>query len=139
MSHTYTTSFVSELTNGIHDLDTDTLKLALFSSSATPGIATTAYGTSNEVTGTGYSAGGAAMVLSSGYPIIADNGTGRLFKFDDVEWTSSTLTARWGLIYNSSKSDKSVMVLDFGQNRSSLSSTFAVRFPATQPPIIRIG
>lgn len=139
MSHTYTTSFVNELTNAIHDLDSDTLKLALFDSSATPSAATTAYSTTNEVSGTGYTAGGATLALTSGYPTLASNGTGREFRFDDVEWASSSLTARWGLIYNASKSDRAILVLDFGQNRSSIASTFAVRFPLAQAPLIRVG
>jgi hypothetical protein len=139
MATTYTASFVLELINGVHDLDTDTLKLALFSDSASPGVATTAYSTSNEISGTGYTAGGATMALSSGYPQVASNGVGQVFRFDDVEWASASFTARWGLIYNSSQSDKAVMVLDFGQNRQSVSSTFAVRFPLTQPPLIRVG
>jgi hypothetical protein len=139
MAHTYTTSFVSELVNGVHDLDTDVLKMALFTDSATPGAATTAYSATNEVSGTGYTAGGATMTLSSGYPQTAENGTGQVFRFEDVEWANSSLTARWGLIYNSSQSNRSIMVLDFGQNRISIASTFAVRFPLTQPPIIRVG
>jgi hypothetical protein len=139
MANTYTTSFVAELADGVHDLDTDVLKLALFSDSASLGAATTAYSTSNEISGTGYTAGGKTLALTSGYPQTADNGVGRAFRFDDVEWTSASFTARWGLIYNSSQSDKSIMVLDFGQNRQSVSSTFAVRFPLTQPPLIRVG
>lgn len=137
--HTYTTSFVSELANGIHDLDTDSLKMALYTDSASPSAATTAYSATNEVSGTGYTAGGMAMTLSSGYPQTDSNGVGLLLRFEDVEWTSSSLTARYALIYNSSQSNRSVMVLDLGANRTSVGATLAIRFPLTQPPLIRIN
>ena len=139
MSHTYTASFLSELVNGTHDLDTDVLKMALFSDAVTLSAATTAYSTTGEASGTGYTAGGMTMTLTSGYPQAGAVGTTYDFRFADVEWTSSTITARWALVYNSSKSNRSILVLDFGRNRQSVSATLAVRFPLTLAPIIRLG
>ena len=139
MAHTYTTSFASELADAIHDLDTDTLKIALYSSSASLSAATTAYATTNEISGTGYTAGGVTLTLKSGYPQTAGNGVGRLFTFNDAEWTVATFSASYGLIYNSSKANRSILVLDFGGSRVVNVSTFAVRFPASLPALIRIG
>ena len=139
MAHTYTTSFVRELADATHDLDTDTLKLALYSSSATLSAATTAYATTNEVSGSGYTAGGVTLTLKSGYPQTAGNGVGRLFTFNDAEWTAATFISSYGLIYNSSKANRAILVLDFGSPRTVNVSTFAVRFPASLPAIIRIG
>lgn len=139
MSHTYTASFLSELVNGVHDLDTDSLKMALYTDAVTLSSATTAYTTTGEASGTGYTAGGKAMTLASGYPQAGAVGNTYDFRFGDVEWTSSSITARWALIYNSSKSNRSIMVLDFGRNRQSVSATLAVRFPLTVQPIIRLG
>jgi hypothetical protein len=139
MAHTYTASFVAELMDGVHDLDTDSLMMALFTDAVTLGSSTAAYAATGEASGTGYTAGGAAMVLASGYPVFGANGITRDFLFEDVEWPSSTFTARQALIYNLSKANRSIMVLDFGRNRASVSDTFAVRFPLTLPPIIRLG
>jgi hypothetical protein len=139
MSHTYTASFLVELVNGTHDLDTDVLKMALFTDAVTLAKTTTAYTTTGETSGTGYTAGGATMVLTSGYPAAGVTDNTYDFRFEDVEWTSATFTARWALIYNSSKSNRSILVLDFGKNRQSVSDTFAVRFPLTMSPIIRLG
>jgi hypothetical protein len=139
MSHTYTASFLVELVNGTHDLDTDVLKMALFTDAVTLSKTTTAYSTSGEASGTGYTAGGATMTLTSGYPQAGATDNTYDFRFEDVEWTSATFTARQALIYNSSKSNRSILVLDFGRNRQAVSDTFAVRFPLTLPPIIRLG
>jgi hypothetical protein len=139
MSHTYTASFLVELVNGTHDLDTDVLKMALFSDAVTLAKTTTAYTTTGEVSGTGYTAGGVTMTLASGYPQAGTTDNTYDFRFEDVEWTSASFTARQALIYNSSKSNRSILVLDFGRNRQAVSDTFAVRFPLTLPPIIRLG
>lgn len=122
-----TTSFLLELLQGIHDLDGDTLKIALYSSSADLGPSTTAYSTTNEVSGTGYSAGGSSLTAT-----LANGTLTGYVDFADVSWATSTLTARCALIYNSSKSNRSIFVLDFGTDKSSSSSTFSVVFPA--PP-----
>lgn len=118
-----TDSFLQEL--GIHQTG-DTYKGALYTSSATLGKTTTVYSSTNEVTGPGYSAGGATL---SGFAISFDSGK-IIYDFSDVSWPSSTITARGMLIYNSSRSNKSVMVIDFGADKVSTAGTFAVVFPA---------
>ena len=131
-------SFKTELLGGTHDLDTDTIKIALYTSSATLGASTTAYSTTNEVTGsTGYSAGGntlsGAAITLSGSTAIVD--------FSDTTWSSATITARGALIYNSSKSDKAIAVLDFGSDKSSTNGDFTIVFPTADASnaIIRIA
>jgi len=119
-------SFKTELLGGIHDLDTDTIKMALFTSSATLGAATTAYAVTNETTGTGYSAGGETVTT----PVITLSGTTAYFDFDDVPWTSSTFTCRGALLYNSSQSNAAICVLDFGSDVGVSSGTFTVQLPA---------
>lgn len=137
MGHTYTDSFLEEVLQGIHDFESDTLKMALYDDTAILGRALTAYTATNEISGSGYTAGGKAMALASGYPQAADDGLGQDYRYDDVEWTSSTLAARQAVIYNSSKSNRAILVLDFGRTRQSVSATLAVRFPLTLPAIIR--
>ncbi len=136
--HTYTTSFVDEMLDAIHDFDSDSFKMALYDDSVSLGRSVTAYTATGEITGTGYTAGGTAMAVTSGYPQAAASGNGQVVRFDDVEWPSSSLTARQCLIYNASKSNKSVLVLDFGRNRTSVGATLAVRFPLSLDPIIQL-
>jgi hypothetical protein len=133
-----TTSFKEEIGEGIHVLSTDVLKMALFADTATLTKATTAYAVSDEVSGTGYTAGGVTLVLSTGYP--ATNGdNNREYRFDDAEWETATFTARAALIYNSSKANRSIRVIDFGQNRTVTADSFIVRVPTTLPAPILIG
>ena len=131
-----TTSFKTEIGEGTHVLSTDVIKIALYSEDATITKATTAYSATNEISGTGYTAGGATMALSSGYPATnADNN--REYRFDAVTWATASFTARAALIYNSSKSNRSIRVIDFGQNRTVVAGDFVVRVPTTMPaPII---
>lgn len=122
-------SFKQELILGIHDFTTstgDVFKLALFTSSASLNANTTAYSATNEVTGTGYVAGGAALVNVT--PVVS-NGIG-IVSFSDVTWPASTITARGGMIYNSSKANRAVLILDFGSDRTTSATTFTVTFPA---------
>ena len=132
-----TYSFLNELLAGIHDLDgTDTLKVALFSSSASLSPpTTTAYSTTNEITGTGYSAGGKTLT-----PTLSSVAATSTLDFADVEWTSSTFTARGCLIYNSSKSNRAIAIIDFGSDQSVTSGTFTIQWPAgnSANAIIRI-
>ena len=130
------TSFKTDLFNKEQDLDTDTIKIALYTSSATLGAATTAYTTTNEISGTGYSAGGVALTNST----VAASGTTAYVDFDNPEWTSATFTARGALIYNDTTAgDKSVAVLDFGGDFTVSSGTFRIVFPAPgAAAIIRI-
>lgn len=129
-------TFRPQLATATHNLTTATLKLALYTSALT--AATTAYSATNEASGTGYSAGGATMALASSYPATDDDGR-VTYRFDTVSWTSATFSASHGLIYNSSASNYSVLVLDFGGTRSVTSATFAISFPTTLPAILRIN
>jgi hypothetical protein len=121
---TQTTSFKKELYQGIHDLSTDTIKIALYTASANLNAATTAYSSTNEVVATGYTAGGQVM---TGVAINTDGYTAYV-NWSNVSWTSA-LTARCALIYNASKSNKSVAVLDFGSDKTS-TTTFTITMPA---------
>ena len=136
------TSFKQELLKGIHNFNQasspDRFKLALYSSSATLGASTTAYSTSGEVSGTNYTAGGATLTLKSGTPTTS--GTTALVDFDNLTFSSVTLTARGALIYNSSDSNKAVCVIDFGKDVSATAGDLTVSFPSTgaDTSIIRI-
>jgi len=129
------TSFKSEILQEGHQMATDTIKLALFTSSASLGEGTTAYSTSNEVSGTGYTAGGVTLTSTT----VSTTGTTAFFDADDPEFTSASFTARGALIYNSSNSDKAIAVLDFGGDFTVSSGTFKIVFPAAGTnAIIRI-
>lgn len=129
------TSFKSEILQEGHNLASDTIKIALYSSSATLGATTTAYTTSNEITGTGYTAGGVTLANQT----VATSGTTAYFDADDPTWTSASFTARGALIYNSTNSDKAIAVLDFGGDFTVSSGTFRIVFPAAgAAAIIRI-
>ena len=119
-------SFKSELFGGTHDLDTDTIKIALFTSAATLSAATTAYSTTNEVVGSGYTAGGNTLTGA----VISLDGTTAIVDFADTTWAAATITARGALIYNASKADRAIAVLDFGSDKSSTAGDFSVSFPA---------
>ena len=124
---------------GTHNFTTgqDTIKLALYTSSASLDASTTAYSTSNEASGTGYSAGG--NTLTNITPTTG--GTTAFTDFNDTDFTSSSITARGALIYNSSQSDKAICVLDFGSDKTSSNGTFSIVFPnaAASTAIIRIA
>ena len=128
-------SYKKELFDGIHAAS-DTYKIALFSDAATLSAATTAYATTNEVTGAGYTQGGKTLTgFASGL-----DGTTAYLTFTDVSWDNATITARGCLIYNSSKSNKAVAAFDFGQNVISTNGTFTVDFPGTgASSLIRIA
>ena len=121
---TQTTSFKAELYEGIHDLLTDTLKIALYTAEANLNEATTAYSSDNEVTGTGFVAGGVAM---TGITINASGFTAYV-SFNDVVFNAS-VTARCALIYNDTVVGKpSIAVLDFGSDKTS--TNFTITMPA---------
>ena len=132
-------SFKTETLGGVHDLDTDVIKMALYTSAATLGASTTAYTTSNEVSnsGTNYTTGGATMTS----PVISLDGTTAIIDFDDVVWSNASFTARGALIYNSSKADRAIAVLDFGADKTSTNGDFTVIMPAAAAAtaIIRIA
>lgn len=119
------TSFKTELLGGVHDIDTDVLKIALFTSAATLSAATTAYAVTNEASGTGYTAGGNTLTNAT----ISSDGTTAIVDFDNTTWVSSTITARGALIYNSSKANRAIAVLDFGSNKTSTDGDFTIQFP----------
>jgi hypothetical protein len=125
---TQTTSFKAELYQGVHNLTTDVIKIALYTANADLNEATTVYAASNEVVGAGYTPGGKVMtgitVNSSGFTAYVG--------FDNVTWNPGIFTARCALIYNSSKGNKSVAVLDFGADKTSISD-FSVTMPANTP------
>lgn len=118
-------SYKQEILEGVHS-SADTYKLALFTSAATLGAATTAYATTNEASGTGYTAGGVTL---SGLSTGLASGTAYL-TFSDPSWASSTITARGCLIYNASKGNKAVAAFDFGADVTSTNGTFTVDLPA---------
>jgi len=130
------TSFKSEILDEQHDLIADTLKIALFTSSASLGEGTTAYSTSNELAnGNGYSTGGETL----GSKAITTHSTTVCFDFADPTWTSATFTANGALIYNSSNGNKAIAVLAFGGDFTVAGGTFQIVLPAAGTSgIIRI-
>ena len=132
-------SFKAELLGGGHDLDTsgDTIKIALYTSSASLSSSTTAYSATNEASGTGYSAGGNTLAGQ----VVATSGTVSYVDFTDSTWASSSITARGALIYNSTASDAAIAVLDFGADKTSSSTDFTVVFPSADSTsaIIRLS
>ena len=134
------TSFKQELLEAVHNFKNsggDTFKIALYTSSASLGAGTTAYTTSNEVSGTGYTAGGNTLTRVD----PSSSGTTAITDFADSTWSSATITARGALIYNDTDSDKAVAVLDFGADKTSTGGDFTVQFPAADASnaIIRIA
>lgn len=140
------TSFKVELLNGIHAFGTtvaragttaDTMKMALYTSSATLDASTTAFTVTNETSGTGYVSGGQDLTTVA----PTSSGTTAFLDFNDETWSSATITARGALIYNSTQSNKSVAVLDFGGDKTSTAGDFTVVFPTADATnaIIRIA
>ena len=134
------TSFKQEILVGTHNFTAtsgDTFKIALYTSSASLGAGTTAYTTSNEISGTGYTAAGAA--LTSVTPTTS--GTTAFCDFADVSFTSASFTANGALIYNDDQSDKAVAVIAFGGDKTVSSGTFTIQFPTADASnaIIRIA
>ena len=121
---TQTTSFKKELYQGVHNLSTDTIYIALYTAVADLNADTTVYSSTNEVVATGYTAGGQVM---TGVAINTDGYTAYV-NWDSVSWTSA-LTARCALMYNVSKGNKSIAVLDFGSDKTS-TTTFTITMPS---------
>lgn len=121
---TQTTSFKAEIYQAVHNLLTDTLKIALYNGNTNLNADTTVYATTDEVVATGYTAGGnilTGVTLSTSDSTVYVN-------FANTSWTSA-LTARCALIYNASQGNKSVAVLDFGADKTSV-TTFLITMPA---------
>jgi hypothetical protein len=118
-------SFKTDIFTGVHT-SSDVYKMALYASSATMDKTTTAYSATNEVVGTGYTAGGTTM---SGFAVTLSGDTAVMDWTTDPSWTTATITARGALIYNSSKSNKAVLVIDFSADKTSTAGTFTVQLP----------
>lgn len=134
-----TNSFKQDILQAGQNLATDTLYMALYTGFATLGPTTTVYTTSDEVTGTGYTAGGVAL---TGVTINTDVNSGIVYvNFNDVSWPSAAFTARGALIYNSTRSNKSVAVLDFGSDKvfSSTSNTVTMPVNGASTALIRFS
>jgi hypothetical protein len=135
------TSFKVEILQAIHDFTAstgDVFKLALYTSSANLDATTTAYSATNEVGNSGtYTAGGGSLTNVT----PTSSGTTAFLDFADISFTSATITARGALIYNSSKSNRAVAVLDFGSDKISTTGTFTVQFPVADASnaIVRIA
>jgi hypothetical protein len=132
-----TNSFKQQLLLGVHDFLTDTFKIALYTSSAVLDPATTIYTTSNEVSGAGYTAGGLQLQnitvnLSMGIAYVS---------FTNPSWNGATFATRGALIYNFSKANKSVGVLNFGIDQTMLGQSFTIQLPTNDPEnaLIRIS
>lgn len=146
IAQTSTTSFKVELLQAVHNFGPttpNTFYIALYTGAASIGASTTAYTSINEVVGTGYTAGGKVLVISSS-PAAA-NATGGVptayMSFATVSWPSSSFTARGALIYNATQGNKSVAVLDFGADKTVGSQTFTITFPTADAnsAIVRIA
>jgi hypothetical protein len=141
-----TTSFKVELLQAVHNFgptSANTFKVALYTASADVNASTTVYSTTNEVTGTGYTAGGNTLVISTSP--TSGNNTANIptayISFNNTSWTSATFTARAALIYNSSQGNKSVAILDFGADKTVSNDTFQIIFPTpdANSAIVRIS
>lgn len=132
-----TLSFRSEMIQGEQNLATDTLYMALYTGFATLGPTTTEYTTDNEVEGTGYTAGGVEI---TGVTINTDSVSNTVYvNFDNVSWPGANFTARGALIYNSTQSNKSIAVLDFGADKifSSVSNTVVMPVNSASTALLR--
>lgn len=137
ITQTMCSSFKQEILLAVHDLSLDVIKLALYTSSANLDATTTVYSSSSEVATAGYSAGGNTL---TGASVLLD-GTTATVTFADTSWTSSTIVSRGALIYNSSKANKTIAVLDFGADKVPTAGVFTVNFPAAtaSSAVVRIG
>ena len=143
---TATTSFKIELLQAVHNFgptSANTFKVALYTAAADINATTTVYSTTNEVVGTGYTAGGNTLVIST--PPTAANNTASVptayISFNNTSWTNATFTARAALIYNVTQGNKSVAVLDFGSDKTVNNDTFQIIFPTpdANSAIVRIS
>ena len=134
------TSFKKELLEGKHNFlasGGNSFKLALYTSSATMGAATTAFTTTNQASGTNYSSGGSALTNIN----PATSGTTAFTDFADLTFGTATITARGCMIYNDTNADRNVAVFDFGGDKTSTAGSFTITFPTADASnaIIRIA
>jgi hypothetical protein len=125
INQTQTTSFKVEVYEGVHDLLTDTLKIALYTANADLGAATTIYTATEEVVGTGYTAGGKVLTGAT----VQSLDTTAYVSFNNSTWNPAAFTTRGALIYNASKGNKAIAVLNFGNDKT-CTTTFTVTMPA---------
>ena len=146
IAQTSTTSFKVELLQAVHNFgptSPDTFKIALYTALSTIGPGTDVYTTDAEVVGTGYTAGGNTLVISTS----PTSGTNNLnvptayVSFANSSWATASFTARGALIYNSTEGNKSVAVLDFGADKTAAGTTFEIVFPTANATsaIVRIS
>lgn len=142
ISQAMCTSFKVGILGGDFDFasgTTQTFKIALYTSAATLGAATTGYSATNEVAGTGYSAGGNTLTISTN---PTSSGTTAFLDFADTTWSAATITARGALIYLADGgTNPAVAVLDFGGDKTSTAGDFTIQFPTADASnaIIRIA
>ena len=143
---TATTSFKVEVLQAVHNFGPttpNTFKIALYTAAADLGAGTTVYTTTGEVVGTGYTAGGNTLVIST-TPTSGNNSANiptAFVSFSNTSWTSASFTCRGALIYNSTQGNKSVAVLDFGSDKVVSNDTFQITFPSpdANSAIVRIS
>lgn len=136
ITQTLCASFKQEILLGVHDLDTDVLKIALFTEAASLDANTTNYTTHGEVIGSGYTAGGVSL---TGVTVsLADNHA--YVDFANPSWISATFVTKGALIYNASKSDKAIAVLNFGSDKTVINKDFVIEMPSntSNTALIRI-
>ena len=149
IGQTLATSFKVEILDGIHNFGVgvirattaaDTFKIALYTTLATLNSTTTVYTTQDEVTGTGYTAGGNTLVISQA-PTSTNTETVAWLNFENSSWPNATFSADGALIYNSTQGNKAVAILNFGSTKTTANQTFTVTFPAStsSAAIIRIS
>lgn len=142
ISQAMCTSFKVGILDGVFDFGSGTtqvFKIALYTSAATLGAGTTAYSTSDEVVGAGYTAGGNTLVVSQ---VPTSSGTTAFLSFSDTTWSTATITARGALIYLANgTTNPSVAVLDFGGDKTSTAGNFTIQFPTADASnaILRIA
>tara|TARA_B100000214_G_C23900260_1_gene596126 strand:+ start:428 stop:856 length:429 start_codon:yes stop_codon:yes gene_type:complete len=140
ITSTLTTSFKVELLTGTHNFTNssgNSFKLALYTSSATLGATTTAFTTTGQASGTNYTSGGSALTNVT----PSSTGTTAVTDFNDLTFSTATITARGCMIYNDTNGDKSVATIDFGGDKTSTAGDFTIVFPAkaASTAIIRIA
>ena len=141
ITQTLCTSFKKALLDGEMDFSSNTsqsYKVALYTNSASLDATTAVYTTSNEASGTGYTAGGVALTISTA---PTTSGTTAYLSFNNATWANSTITARGALIYQTGGTTPAVAVLDFGSDKSTSGTTFQVTFPTSDAvtAIVRVA
>lgn len=133
-----TNSFKEQLLLGQQDLEGDVLKIALYTSAADLGPYTTVYSTANEISGGGYTAGGEVLINVT--VNVSQTLNVAYVSFDNPTWPASSFTTRGALIYNFTKANKSIAVLNFGSDQTTLNQAFQIQLPTNNPEtaLIRI-